>query len=201
MNEEFETCECPCGQRIEYLVHARGTEINCPGCQHKLICKPPMSLSKKLLVLSAVAGALAAILFWSSLAESANLASRLVFDSFGWFALIATVLLLITSWLAKNWIHARKILRNRWFVGVASAVVFYLGWMVYFTTHANRFYWDVFVWGLIGVVHGPVYMLPTLIGLHRRNVLAIFILNLFLGWTGIGWVVALIWAVLKDKEI
>jgi hypothetical protein len=31
--------------------------------------------------------------------------------------------------------------------------------------------------------------------------LAIFILNLFLGWTGIGSVDALIWAVLKERTI
>jgi hypothetical protein len=50
MNKEFETCECPCGQRIEYPVHARGTEINCPDCQRKLICIPrklEMARSKK----------------------------------------------------------------------------------------------------------------------------------------------------------
>jgi hypothetical protein len=44
-----------------------------------------------------------------------------------------------------------------------------------------------------------VYFLPTIIALakKRRNTLAIFLLNFFLGWTFIGWVVALVWAV-KD---
>lgn len=43
------------------------------------------------------------------------------------------------------------------------------------------------------------YFLPTIIALARRrnNTLAIFLLNFFLGWTFVGWVVALVWSV-KD---
>ena len=42
-----------------------------------------------------------------------------------------------------------------------------------------------------------VYFIPTIVAYSRnhRNALAIFILNLFLGYTLVGWVVALIWAV------
>ena len=32
---------------------------------------------------------------------------------------------------------------------------------------------------------------------HHLNTTAIFILNLLLGWTGLGWIVALIWAFTK----
>ncbi|WP_336334622.1 superinfection immunity protein [Pseudomonas putida] len=41
-----------------------------------------------------------------------------------------------------------------------------------------------------------LYLLPMLIAFHRHheNYTAIFMLNLFLGWTGIVWVVCLIWA-------
>jgi len=40
------------------------------------------------------------------------------------------------------------------------------------------------------------YFLPWIIAAARRhrNTSAIFILNLFLGWTFLGWVVALVWA-------
>ncbi len=43
------------------------------------------------------------------------------------------------------------------------------------------------------------YFLPTLIAFLRqhKNSLAIFLLNLFLGWTVRGWVIALIWSVMK----
>jgi hypothetical protein len=47
-----------------------------------------------------------------------------------------------------------------------------------------------------------IYFIPTIVACSRNhtNALAIFILNLFLGYTLIGWVVALIWAVYK-KDI
>lgn len=41
-----------------------------------------------------------------------------------------------------------------------------------------------------------VYFLPALVAASReRAKLPIFVLNLFLGWTVLGWVVALVWAV------
>ena len=45
-----------------------------------------------------------------------------------------------------------------------------------------------------------LYFLPTIIALvgKKRNALAIFLLNFFLGWTFIGWVVSLFWSVKKD---
>jgi Superinfection immunity protein len=43
------------------------------------------------------------------------------------------------------------------------------------------------------------YFLPTLIAFlrQRRNKLAIFLLNLFLGWTVLGWVVSLVCSVMR----
>jgi hypothetical protein len=45
-----------------------------------------------------------------------------------------------------------------------------------------------------------MYFLPSIIALARskRDTLAIFLLNFFLGWSGIGWIVALVWAVKHD---
>jgi hypothetical protein len=42
-----------------------------------------------------------------------------------------------------------------------------------------------------------VYFVPTIIAVARRrhNTLAIFILNFFLGWSLVGWVIALVWSV------
>jgi Superinfection immunity protein len=39
-----------------------------------------------------------------------------------------------------------------------------------------------------------LYFLPSYLGRNKRNVGAIFALNLFLGWTLLGWVAALVWA-------
>ena len=43
------------------------------------------------------------------------------------------------------------------------------------------------------------YFLPTLVSFlrQRKNRLAIFLLNLLLGWTILGWVVSLVWSVMK----
>ncbi|HWW16306.1 MAG TPA: superinfection immunity protein [Candidatus Dormibacteraeota bacterium] len=45
-----------------------------------------------------------------------------------------------------------------------------------------------------------MYFLPSIIALGRnkRDITAIVLLNFFLGWTMIGWVVALVWAVKAD---
>jgi ABC-type transport system involved in cytochrome c biogenesis permease component len=43
-----------------------------------------------------------------------------------------------------------------------------------------------------------LYFLPTFIGLKKRNSTAICMLNLFLGWTVIGWIIALVWALTVD---
>jgi hypothetical protein len=42
-----------------------------------------------------------------------------------------------------------------------------------------------------------LYFLPAIIAFNRRhhNRLAILLLNVLLGWSGLGWVAALIWAV------
>lgn len=44
-----------------------------------------------------------------------------------------------------------------------------------------------------------LYFLPTIIGWNKKKSTGITLLNLFLGWTFIGWVGALIWAVTDDK--
>jgi len=52
--------------------------------------------------------------------------------------------------------------------------------------------------GLLILMFG-LYLLPALISFLRRhrNYPAVFLLNLLLGWTGIGWVVALVWSVTR----
>jgi hypothetical protein len=54
---------------------------------------------------------------------------------------------------------------------------------------------------LVIIVLG-VYFLPTIIANAKKhhNVTAIFVTNLFLGWTFIGWVVALVWSVSKSAQ-
>ena len=47
------------------------------------------------------------------------------------------------------------------------------------------------------------YFIPSMIALSRNHPqkLAIFFLNLFLSWSFVGWVISLVWAVIKyDKN-
>ena len=46
------------------------------------------------------------------------------------------------------------------------------------------------------------YFLPWIIALFKskRNTTAIFLLNIFLGWTIIGWFIALIWSATNEKD-
>lgn len=45
-----------------------------------------------------------------------------------------------------------------------------------------------------------IYLLPTIVAYRsdRKNSSSIFLLNLLLGWTFIGWVAALVWAAKED---
>lgn len=45
-----------------------------------------------------------------------------------------------------------------------------------------------------------IYFLPSVVAWDKRNRGAIFMLNLLLGWTVLGWVGALVWAMTHDRE-
>ena len=58
-----------------------------------------------------------------------------------------------------------------------------------------------FIWLSAAFIVGLViYFLPTIVASNRgiKNTLGVFILNFFLGLTLLGWVGALIWAVVED---
>jgi len=48
-----------------------------------------------------------------------------------------------------------------------------------------------------------MYFLPTLIALvgDKQDKLTIFLLNFFLGWSVIGWIVCLVWALKTDQIV
>ncbi|MGJ3232847.1 MAG: superinfection immunity protein [Oceanicaulis sp.] len=52
------------------------------------------------------------------------------------------------------------------------------------------------------LISALTYFLPTVIALARshHNGFAIFLTNLLLGWTLIGWVIALIWSVTASER-
>lgn len=54
--------------------------------------------------------------------------------------------------------------------------------------------------GFFLIVMLALYFVPTFVALagEKQNATAIIILNIFMGWTLIGWVLALVWAAVKD---
>jgi len=46
-----------------------------------------------------------------------------------------------------------------------------------------------------------MYFLPTILARHKADFMGVFLVNLFLGWTVIGWFVALIWACSTERYI
>lgn len=60
--------------------------------------------------------------------------------------------------------------------------------------HPLAFFLPFFGFGFV------MYFLPTIIAFARskRDAAAILLLNLFLGWSVIGWIVAMVWAVKND---
>jgi hypothetical protein len=59
------------------------------------------------------------------------------------------------------------------------------------------FFFPIFGFGFV------MYFLPTIIAFARskRDTTSILLLNFFLGWTMIGWIVALVWAAKNDVPV
>ncbi len=55
---------------------------------------------------------------------------------------------------------------------------------------------------ILGALGLFIYFIPSFVAHKKQHIqkVSILLLNIFLGWTFIGWVVALIWANLKDKN-
>ena len=53
------------------------------------------------------------------------------------------------------------------------------------------------------IIGGIIYFIPTIVAYSREhhNFTAILLLNIFAGWTLLGWVGALIWAVAKPPKV
>jgi len=47
-----------------------------------------------------------------------------------------------------------------------------------------------------------VYFVPTIVAIvrHARNVLGIVLLNIFSGWTFVGWIIALVWSIRDERK-
>ena len=48
-----------------------------------------------------------------------------------------------------------------------------------------------------------LYFLPAILafGRSKRDAVSILVLNLFLGWTAMGWIIALVWALKAESPV
>jgi hypothetical protein len=60
--------------------------------------------------------------------------------------------------------------------------------------HLAIFFLPIFGFGFV------LYFLPAIVAFARskRDAVSILVLNIFLGWTAIAWVIALVWALRQD---
>jgi hypothetical protein len=63
--------------------------------------------------------------------------------------------------------------------------------------HLFAFFLPFFGFGFV------LYFLPAIVAFARskRDAASILVLNFFLGWTAIGWVIALVWALKQDVPL
>ncbi|MFZ1016863.1 MAG: superinfection immunity protein [Candidatus Cybelea sp.] len=67
---------------------------------------------------------------------------------------------------------------------------------------ATAFSIGLFFWMIVTAIGTMIYFLPSILAVvgRRRNSATIVVLNILLGWSFIGWVVALVMALMKDPE-
>jgi hypothetical protein len=90
-------------------------------------------------------------------------------------------------------------------IGAALVASAAFGWFLYAASREDQAATsgassgsDQIVVPLLLMGAAALYFLPTFVSVRKRNAGAIFALNLLLGWTLLGWVVALVWALTKD---
>lgn len=62
------------------------------------------------------------------------------------------------------------------------------------------FHYDFF-WFPFFMISFGLYLLPTIIGVlrHIKNLIGVVLINILLGWTFVGWVIALVWSLVGEK--
>jgi hypothetical protein len=79
---------------------------------------------------------------------------------------------------------------------IAIWIVVLIGAFLWITTPTHNYTAGANSGQLLLLILFASYFFPTIVAHFRKhsNATAIFVLNLFLGWTFVGWVIALVWA-------
>jgi hypothetical protein len=69
-------------------------------------------------------------------------------------------------------------------------------------TDTCPFTWSPFVGFPFGLIGLGIYFLPTIFAAVRRSrhLVGIILLNVLAGWTFVGWVIALVWSLIGQKQ-
>jgi hypothetical protein len=51
------------------------------------------------------------------------------------------------------------------------------------------------------ILSAILYFLPTILARHRADFMGIFLVNLLIGWTVVGWLIALVWAASAERYL
>lgn len=89
----------------------------------------------------------------------------------------------------------KRLLRNPkfWLVVVGVLFVIWLSTLEGVTDAAGS--------GVTLFVVALLYFVPAVIARKKHNASAVFVVNLFFGWTGIGWIIALVMAVSNPPPV
>jgi hypothetical protein len=87
-----------------------------------------------------------------------------------------------------------------WGAGAAAGLVLVLILVAIASAGGDGFAWVALL--VLSVGGLGIYFLPTILAAigKNRNVIAIGVLNLLLGWTILGWVAAIVWALYVEKK-
>ena len=57
-------------------------------------------------------------------------------------------------------------------------------------------------WMVLLAITFPIYIAPSLVALGRKHeqLAMVVVINVLLGWTGLGWLIALIWAAVGKSK-
>ena len=122
-------------------------------------------------------------------------------DIFVWFLafwLMPTGLVLV-GWFTKDDEEERWDLIVYWLLFPILGIVICTCSLLIFGSTNPGFVIGIWLLG-IGAVISPIYALPTSLAIRKqkKNLKAIFALNLLAGWAFFGYVAALVWALTED---
>jgi uncharacterized membrane protein len=59
---------------------------------------------------------------------------------------------------------------------------------------------EIILWIIIGIIGLAFYFLPTIVCGDKKQANMLFVVNIFFGWTAVGWLVCLIWAFSGEEK-